>query len=180
MHVRFNGQFISLMEGHTDNWTPSERVLVWLNKTPWPPSCQHSSWPMRLFQRQPSGQCCGGGGGDEITRNAEMNTKLLLNISVAVHKNSDAAWLEWSKNVEAWALNYTPSVPKVMLHSIFLKSRSGVSFGSFFVDLGMFVQHGNASVMEVNITCKKFPPIFEKFRICCKPPIFQMTHIHII
>ena len=77
-------------------------------------------------------------------------------------------------------LLYTPSVPKVMLQAKSLKTRSGVSFGSFFVGLGMFVRRGNASVMTVNITYKKFPPIFEKFRICREPSVFQMTHIQLI
>ena len=48
-----------------------------------------------------------------------------------------------------------------------------------FLDLGMFVRRGNASIMAVIITHKKFPPIFEKFCICRKPPVFQMTHTHI-
>ena len=33
-----------------------------------------------------------------------------------------------------------------------LKTRFGVSFGFFFVGLGMFVRGGNASVVAVNIT----------------------------
>ena len=59
----------------------------------------------------------------------------------------------------------TPSVPKVMLQAKSLKTRSVVSFGSFFIGLGMFVRCGNGSIMAVNITYKKCPPIFEEFRI---------------
>ena len=68
-----------------------------------------------------------------------------------------------------------------MLQAKSLKTRSGVSFG-FFVGLDMFVQQrDNASVMAVNITYKKFPPIFEIFRILSfKPPVFQKTHIHLV
>ena len=39
-----------------------------------------------------------------------------------------------------------------MLQAKSLKTRSGVSFGSFLVGLGMFVRRGTASVMAVNIT----------------------------
>ena len=46
----------------------------------------------------------------------------------------------------------TPSVPLIWSQSILLKTRFGVSFGFFFVGLGMFVRGGNASVMAVNIT----------------------------
>ena len=46
----------------------------------------------------------------------------------------------------------TPSVPLIWSQSILLKTRFGVSFGFFFVGLGMFVRGGNASVVAVNIT----------------------------
>ena len=46
----------------------------------------------------------------------------------------------------------TPSVRKRKPHANLLKARSRVSFGSFFVGLGMFVRGGTASVMAVNIT----------------------------
>ena len=50
------------------------------------------------------------------------------------------------------ALYGTPSVRKKKPHANLLKARSRVSFGSFFVGLGMFVRGGTASVMAVNIT----------------------------
>ena len=37
-------------------------------------------------------------------------------------------------------------------HANLLKARSRVSFGSFFVGLGMFVRRGTASAMAANIT----------------------------
>ena len=62
-------------------------------------------------------------------------------------------------------------------HAILLKSRSGVSFGFFFLGLGMFVRRGTASIMAFNhITYVKFLP--EKFRLHPKPIVFQVTHIH--
>ena len=58
----------------------------------------------------------------------------------------------YKHSTETYFLSSTPSVPLIWSQSILLKTRFEMSFGFFFVGLGMFVRGGNASVVAVNIT----------------------------